>query len=71
MERQHHINFWYAILAITIMLLIQSYFMSEQHTETITYSRFEELLKAGAVKDIAISRDTLPARSKSRQRNVA
>src|SRR3974390_3008795 len=59
MERQHHINFWYAILAIAIMLVIQSYWMSEQHTETIPYSKLEELLKAGAIKDIAISRDTI------------
>src|SRR3974377_382327 len=59
MERQHHINFWYAILAIAIMLVIQSYWASYQHTETIPYSKFEELLKSGAVKDVAVSRDTI------------
>jgi hypothetical protein len=44
------VNFWYAILAMTTVLLLQSYWMSAQHTETIPYSKFEELLKAGAVK---------------------
>ena len=59
MERKDHVNFWYVILAMTTVLLLQSYWMSAQHTETIPYSKFEELLKAGAVKDIAIGRDTI------------
>jgi cell division protease FtsH len=40
-------------------MLIQSYWASSQHTETIPYSKFEELLKAGAIKDVAVSRDTI------------
>src|SRR5262245_48700901 len=59
MERKDHINLWYAILAFAAVLLIQSYWASLQHIETIPYSRFEELLKAGAVKDIAVSRDMI------------
>jgi cell division protease FtsH len=39
--------------------MIQSYWVSSQHVETIPYSKFEELLKAGAVKDLAIGRDTI------------
>jgi hypothetical protein len=42
------------------VLMIQNYWVSAQHTETIPYSKFEELLKAGiAVKDVAISHDTI------------
>jgi cell division protease FtsH len=59
MERQEHINFWYAIIAFTAVLLIQYFWFESQHVETIPYSRFEELLKGGVVKDVAISRDTI------------
>lgn len=59
MERKDHINFWYIILAFGAVLLIQSYWASAQHIETIPYSKFEELLKAGSVKDVAVSRDTI------------
>jgi cell division protease FtsH len=59
MERKDHINFWYAIGALVAVLLIQNYWFQTQHTETIPYSRFEELLKGGAVKDIAIGRDKI------------
>ena len=59
MERKDHINFWYAIIAFGIVLMIQSYWASAQHIETIPYSKFEELLKGGAVKDIEVGRDTI------------
>ena len=59
MERKHHINLWYAILAFGAVLLVQSYWASLQHIETIPYSKFEEFLKAGAVKDVAVARDMI------------
>ena len=59
MDRKDHINFWYVILALGALLLLQSYWISAQQIETIPYSKFEELLKTGGVKDIAISRDTI------------
>jgi cell division protease FtsH len=58
-ERQQHINFWYWIIAFGVILLIQYFAFEAQHIETIPYSKFEELLKSGAVKDITISRDTI------------
>jgi cell division protease FtsH len=69
MERKDHINFWYAILAFVGVLVIQSYWISAQHTETIPYSKFEELLKAGAVKDIAVSRDEITGSLKAPAQN--
>ena len=59
MERKEHINLWYAIFAFAALLLIQYFWLQSQHVETIPYSKFEELLKGGAVKDIAVSRDTI------------
>jgi hypothetical protein len=48
MERKHHINFWYIIIAFSIVMLIQSYWASSQHIETIPYSKFEETRRKGA-----------------------
>ncbi len=59
MERKDHINFWYVIIAFSILMMIQAYWGASQHIETIPYSKFEELLKAGAVKDVAISSNTI------------
>jgi cell division protease FtsH len=58
-ERQQHINFWYWIIAFMVLVLIQGYFFQSQHIETISYNKFEQLLKQGAIKDVAISRDTI------------
>jgi cell division protease FtsH len=58
-ERQQHINLWYWIIAFGLMLLIQYFAFQSQHIETIPYSKFEELLKSGAVKDVAVSPDSI------------
>jgi hypothetical protein len=59
MERQQHINLWYVIFAFAAMMVMQYFWVQSQHIENISYSRFEQLLKAGAIKDISISRDTI------------
>jgi cell division protease FtsH len=58
-ERQQHINFWYWIIAFGVILMIQYFAFQAQHVETIPYSKFEELLKSSAIKDIAVSRDAI------------
>ena len=68
MDHKDHINFWYVILALGTLLLLQSYSISAQQIETIPYSKFEELLKTGGVKDIAISETPSLVRAKSRRR---
>lgn len=59
MERQQHINLWYWIVAFGVILFVQYYVFEAQHTETISYSKFEELLKSGSIKDLSVSRDTI------------
>lgn len=59
MERQQHINLWYWLIAFGVILFVQYYVFESQHTETISYSKFEELLKSGSVKDLSVSRDTI------------
>src|SRR5581483_5069119 len=59
MERKTEIAVWYAILAITAVIFIQYFWISSQHIEEIPYSKFEQLLKAGAVKDVEIGQDRI------------
>ena len=51
--RQQQFSLWYVLLAVTAMLILQSLFFSS-HIETLPYSDFKVLLKAGKLKDITL-----------------
>ncbi|GLC95823.1 ATP-dependent zinc metalloprotease FtsH [Cupriavidus sp. TA19] len=51
--RQQQFSLWYVLLAVSAMLIIQSVLFSP-HVETLPYSDFKVLLKAGKLKDIAL-----------------
>jgi len=51
--RQQQFSLWYVALAISAMLLIQGLLFSP-HVETLPYSDFKVLLKAGKLKDITL-----------------
>jgi len=59
MERQQHISLWYWILAVGLMLAAQYYVFQARHVETIPYSKFEELLKSEAIKDVSVGNDVI------------
>ena len=44
--KKEHINFWYVIGAILLMLAIQSLYLQSTKLTPIPYSRFETLLDA-------------------------
>jgi cell division protease FtsH len=59
MERQHWFNVWYVILAVLGVLWLRDLWMTASQVEPIAYSQFEQELKAGRVKDIAISNNII------------
>ena len=59
MERQHWFNVWYVILAVLGVLWLRDLWMTAAQVEPIAYSQFEQELKAGRVKDIAISNNVI------------
>jgi cell division protease FtsH len=59
MERQHWFNVWYVILAVLGVLWLRDLWMTASQVEPIAYSQFEQELKAGRVKDIAISNNVI------------
>ncbi len=51
--RQQQFSLWYVLLAVSAMLILQSVLFTS-HVETLPYSDFKVLLKAGKLKDITL-----------------
>ncbi|MBA5778331.1 ATP-dependent metallopeptidase FtsH/Yme1/Tma family protein [Stappia sp. F7233] len=64
MEKKAQINFWYALAAIFLVFLFQSWWIAYKTYETIPYSEFEQLLKDGRISEIAIKENTIEGRFK-------
>jgi cell division protease FtsH len=63
-KREHHINFWYVILALIAILWIQDWLVRSSAIETVPYSRFEALLSQGKVDDLQVSGDRISGKLK-------
>jgi cell division protease FtsH len=57
MDKKAQINFWYIIIAIFGILLIQDLYSQYTKVEPIPYSRFHELLDQGKIAEIAITQN--------------
>ncbi|HUJ75745.1 MAG TPA: ATP-dependent metallopeptidase FtsH/Yme1/Tma family protein, partial [bacterium] len=53
MERKHVISIWYFVIALLILMFVQTW-LEARRTETISYSEFKLLLDAKKLNDIAI-----------------
>ena len=54
MQRKTQINLWYAALAVFLLLLFQSWWVSSQQIEQIPYSQFQQLLNEGRIARVAV-----------------
>jgi cell division protease FtsH len=54
-DKTTHINFWYIVIAMMMVLFIQGLWQSYQQVEKIAYSEFQELLQQGQLESISIS----------------
>jgi len=59
MERQTYFNIWYLILAILGVLWLRDIWVTATQVEPITYSQFQQDLKDGKIKDIAVSANAI------------
>jgi cell division protease FtsH len=64
MEKQHKFSLWYVILGIWVVLIVQNYIASMYAAQTIAYSQFLSLLKAGKVTEIAVSANQIQGKMK-------
>ncbi|MDN5882656.1 MAG: ATP-dependent zinc metalloprotease FtsH [Nitrosospira sp.] len=55
MDKKTKINFWYVIVAITGILLVQNLYTQYTKVEPIPYSRFHTLLDDGKIAEISIT----------------
>jgi len=61
MKKEHHINFWYVIIAIFGILMLRDAWLQQQHVETVAYSDFQKLLAEGKVAEVVIGDETITA----------
>ena len=54
MEKKTQFHFWYVVVAVMGIMLLQALWTESQQTETIPYSAFEQLVDQGRIKRIAI-----------------
>lgn len=57
--KNFHINFWYIMIAVLAMLLIQDLYLEHRRLTPIPYSQFEQLVKDGKVKEVWISQNQI------------
>lgn len=68
-KREHQINFWYIILALIGVMLIQSVLFQPAHITTIPYSKFKKLVDEDKVTDLVIGPDQITGTYKAPEGN--
>jgi cell division protease FtsH len=58
-KREHQINFWYIILALMALMLIQDFLYQQSSIKTISYSEFAQLAEQGQLADIVVGSTTI------------
>jgi len=61
MNKRFSFNIGYVVIAIALLFLLQD-LRDPRHTETIAYSEFKQLLKAGALADVVVGDDVISGR---------
>jgi cell division protease FtsH len=65
MEKRHRFSIWYVLLGVWVVLIIQSYIASIFAAQTIPYSQFLELLKAGKIVEVAVTANQIQGKMKA------
>jgi len=65
-SRKHDVTHWYVFLTVVGILLVQWVFVLGARVETISWSRFEDLVAAGSVREVEIGSDVVRGRVKDR-----
>jgi cell division protease FtsH len=63
-KREHHINFWYVIVAFLAVLLIQDLLVQTATLKVLPYSEFQTLLQQGKLDEIAVGATTITGKFK-------
>ena len=66
---QFKFSLWYFVAAIVIMMLVNS-FLSNNSSETISYSSFKELIASGAITEVQLGSDYYLGYTSGNERNI-
>jgi len=55
-KRGHEFIFWYVIIAMFAVLMLESYFVENGYIQAIPYSEFEQILNEGKIDKLVIGR---------------
>ena len=66
--KKTHFTIWYFVIAILIVLLIQSYLTSRKPEDVIPYSEFKELLKTGKIKELTINPESINGETETKRK---
>lgn len=64
MDKKFHINIWYFIGAMLIILLLQEWWVTYSQVQTVPYSEFQTLLQDGKIAEIGIADTNIRAELK-------
>lgn len=59
MDKKTHLNFWFVIVALLSLMMIQSFYQRYTQIEPIPYSRFQHLLEQEQIAEIAITENQI------------
>jgi cell division protease FtsH len=65
LDKKHTLNTWYFLAAIGAVFLLQYLFLLAQQVAPISYSRFQELLKAGKIAELTVTETRITGTLKS------
>lgn len=65
-DRRTHINFWYVIAALVMLIVFQSTLEQARRVETVSYSEFVRLLENGRLQSLSVSTTKIRAKLASR-----
>ncbi len=57
--KKTHFTIWYFVIALLIIFLIQNYVVQKRAEDVIPYSEFKQALRAGKIKELTISQETI------------
>lgn len=57
MEKKHHYNFWYFVLALMAILYLQQLWQENQRIELVPFSTFEQFIEEGIISEVYVGED--------------
>ena len=68
-KREHHVTFWYVIIAVLAVTLIQDFLLQAAQTKIIPYSEFQQRLDQDELTDLVVGQTRITGTFKDAKPN--